>query len=153
MASEQDEYAKRALDHGWSWFALHAAQRMQTFNFFLIATAFLVAAYASLLDKDRWAATVIALLGGWIAFWFTRLDIRTKQLVEAGEAVLRSSQKNLAQKTETSQIEIVQSVERPVRGTWTYSVIIPVIEWTVVAVFVLCAIYASPIKYCAVRFH
>jgi hypothetical protein len=34
MALDADDFAKRALDHGWNWSALHAAQRMQTFIFF-----------------------------------------------------------------------------------------------------------------------
>jgi hypothetical protein len=58
----------KALDHAWNWFSLHAAQRMQTFNFFLVAIAFLVAAYASLLDKSHWAAAFIAAAAAWLAF-------------------------------------------------------------------------------------
>jgi hypothetical protein len=42
---DTDATGKVALDHAWNWFNLHAGQRMQTFNFFLIATAFLIAAY------------------------------------------------------------------------------------------------------------
>jgi hypothetical protein len=36
---------------------------MQTFNFFLVATAFLIAAYASLLEKHPFAAVAVALVG------------------------------------------------------------------------------------------
>jgi hypothetical protein len=50
------EIAKQAREHAWNWFALHATQRMQAFNFFVVATAFLIAAYASLLDKEPAAA-------------------------------------------------------------------------------------------------
>ena len=76
---------KEARNHAWSWFALHANQRMQTFNYFLIATAFLFAAYGALLDKNRVAAVGVAILGAWLSFWFNRLDRRTRQLVNAGE--------------------------------------------------------------------
>ena len=38
------EIAKQAREHAWNWFALHATQRMQAFNFFVVATAFLIAA-------------------------------------------------------------------------------------------------------------
>src|SRR5207302_790594 len=67
---DPDEMAKQAREHAWNWFALHAAQRMQTFNFFIVATAFLIAAYASLLEKHPGAAAVLAAVGAWIAFWF-----------------------------------------------------------------------------------
>jgi len=42
--SDPDEIAKQAREHAWNWFALHATQRMQAFNFFVVATAFLIAA-------------------------------------------------------------------------------------------------------------
>jgi len=86
------EIAKQAREHAWNWFALHATQRMQAFNFFVVATAFLIAAYASLLDKEPAAAAVLATIGAWLAFWFNRLDARSRQLVEAGEDALRVSQ-------------------------------------------------------------
>lgn len=52
----EDEIAERAHEHAWEWFALHATQRMQAFNYFLVGTAFLFAAYGTLLDKYRPAA-------------------------------------------------------------------------------------------------
>jgi hypothetical protein len=38
--SDPDEIAKQAREHAWNWFALHATQRMQAFNFFVVATAY-----------------------------------------------------------------------------------------------------------------
>jgi hypothetical protein len=38
---------KELREHAWSWFSMHAQQRMQTLNFFLIAMAFLAAAYGT----------------------------------------------------------------------------------------------------------
>jgi hypothetical protein len=93
---DPSDIAKQAREHAWDWFALHAAQRMQTFNFFLVATAFLIAGYASLLEKHRWAAFGVALLGAWLAFWFNRLDTRSRQLVKAGERALAVLQAQLA---------------------------------------------------------
>src|SRR5437773_1673680 len=89
MAEKHDDSSKEALSHAWNWFSLHAAQRLQSFHFFLIATAFLVAAYATLLEKRPGAAFAVGLLGAWVSFWFNRLERRTKQLVKAGEAALR----------------------------------------------------------------
>ncbi len=85
---DPNEIAKQAREHAWNWFALHATQRMQAFNFFVVATAFLIAAYASILEKHPAAAAVLALVGAWLTFWFNRLDARSYQLVEAAEDAL-----------------------------------------------------------------
>ena len=50
-----------ALEHAWQWFALHARQRMQCVNFFLVAVAFLAAAFVTGLKDDYYA--VAALVG------------------------------------------------------------------------------------------
>ena len=64
MASlEPNDAASARRVHAWNWFVLHSGQRMQAFNFFLVATAFLIAGYVSLLEKNRWAAFGVALLG------------------------------------------------------------------------------------------
>jgi hypothetical protein len=143
MTSDNDDNDELALDHGWNWFALHAAQRMQTFHFFLIATAFLFAAYGTTFDKNHWVAMGTAIVGAWIGFWFTRLDNRTKQLIEAGEAVLEASQSRLAKETNIPQLEILKKVETPVSGACSYAAVIAVVEWSIVGVFILAAIVAG----------
>jgi hypothetical protein len=95
-ASDPDEIAKQAREHAWNWFALHATQRMQALNFFFVATAFLLAAYGSLLEKHPSAAAIIGAVGAWLTFCFNRLDVRNRQLVEDGEKALKVSQEHLA---------------------------------------------------------
>lgn len=141
-AGDLDEIAKQAGDHAWAWFALHAAQRMQSFNFFLVATAFLIAAYASLLEKHHLAAIIVALIGAWIAFWFNRLDARTRQLVNAGESALKIWEAHLADRTNLPSLKILENVERPAPWSSSYRCVIAVIQWTTVVVFLLGALYA-----------
>jgi len=141
--SDPDEIAKQAREHAWNWFALHATQRLQAFNFFVVATAFLIAAYASLLDKAPAAAAVLAMVGAWLAFWFNRLDARNCQLVEAGEDALRVSQARLASLAENSHLMILDAVERPASGASSYRRVINVIQWTIITLFLLAAIYAT----------
>src|SRR5690242_12856445 len=74
-----------ALGHAWDWFALHAKQRMQCVHFFLLAMAFLVAAFVTAVKDHHVVAVGIALLGLAVTDWFRRLEIRTKELVKAGE--------------------------------------------------------------------
>ena len=38
---------EQSIKHAWDWFALHANQRMQGVNFFLLAAAFLTGAYVN----------------------------------------------------------------------------------------------------------
>jgi hypothetical protein len=142
MPPTQNDTAKEALEHAWNWFALHAAQRLQTFNFFLVATAFLIAGYASLLEKHHGAALVIALLGAWLAFWFNRLDSRSRQLVKAGERALAALEAQLSATAGITELNIVETVERPEPGTSSYRRVIKAIQWTMVAVFLLGAAYA-----------
>jgi len=143
MEMDRDEIDEAVFDHAWNWFNLHAAQRMQTFNFFLVTTAFLIAAYATLLEKLPLAALVIALVGSWIAFWFTRLDNRTRQLIKAGEEVLKTCQSAMARRTNIPTIEILEAVDKPTEDALSYTIIIAVIEWTVFTVFLFSAAYAS----------
>jgi hypothetical protein len=133
---------KEAREYAWNWFDLHSAQRMQTFNFFLVATAFLIAAYASLLEKHRAAAVGVALVGAWVAFWFNRLDCRTRQLVKAGERALVVSETRLAEYANLPHVKILEAVEKPIPGSSSYRRVVSVIQWTIVWVFLVAAAYA-----------
>jgi len=90
--SQQQE----ALEHARAWFITHSVQRMQTFNFFLVATAFLVAGYATILEKRPAVAVAIGAAGVWITYWFLRLDRRNRQLVDAGEAAIMPLERRLS---------------------------------------------------------
>ncbi len=138
-----EDLPEEVCAHAWDWFSLHAAQRMQTFNFFLVAAAFLIAAYASLLEKYPWAALIVGLVGAWTSFWFTRLDNRTRQLVNAGQDVLKVYQKKLAQRAQLPALEILEKVETASCDAFSYRVVIAVIEWTMVALFLLAVAFAG----------
>jgi hypothetical protein len=136
-------FSRDALDHAWNWFALHAGQRMQSFNFFLVATAFLIAAYATVLKEHREVAVAIGILGAWISLWFNRLEHRTKQLVKAGETALAPSQRRLADLAAIPSLSILAAVERKESGSSSYSTVIDTIQWTVFAGFIAGALYAA----------
>jgi hypothetical protein len=141
MPTDSDEIAKQAREHAWEWFALHATQRMQALNFFIVATAFLIAAYASLLEKHPAAAAVLAVVGAWLTFWFNRLDARSLQLVEAGRRALRVSQRRLAALAENPDLKILDAtVKSPASGGYRH--VINVIQWSIFILFVGAAAYA-----------
>lgn len=139
----QNKSMDEAREHAWDWFSLHASQRMQSFNFFLVATAFLVAGYATLLKDFPAIATGVAVAGAWMAFWFNRLENRTRQLVHAAEAVLAKIQERLAQTTQLDELRILERVKAPTSGASLYSQVIGIIQWSTVLSFVVAAVYAG----------
>jgi hypothetical protein len=132
---------------------------MQAFNFFMVATAFLMAAYASVLEKHPVVAAVVAAVGAWLAFLFNRLDARSRQLVHAGEDALKVSQAHLASLTNNPHLKTLDVVERPaassddgfVRRRWlalkwsmsSYGGVINCVQWTIFALFLFGVAYAA----------
>lgn len=143
MVTALEPAFKDALEHAWAWFELHAAQRMQTFNFFLVATAFLVAGFGAVVERDQGLAMGIGMLGAWISLWFNRLERRSKQLVKAGEEALTLLEQELARRADVPQLAILLAVETKAAGSSSYSVVINVIHLTILMAFLLGALYAA----------
>lgn len=149
MSVEDDELNKQAREHAWNWFSLHASQRMQCVNYFLVAAAFSAAAYASLLEKHPGPGAFVALAGAWVGFWFHRLDLRTRQLVRAGESVLKVVQERLARRTDIESIRIIERVEDPTCGASSYTLVIGFVQWTAILGFAAAALYAAWLALCS----
>jgi hypothetical protein len=141
-----DDITAQARQHAWDWFSMHSNQRMQTFNYFLISTAFLIAAYGTLLKEYAPASIAVALAGAWLAYWFRRLDVRSRQLIDQGRKALIVVQERLARRVDIPELNIAQAVERCTPGGSTYSVVIDTVHWTVVALFLAAAAYS--VKLC-----
>lgn len=77
------------FDYAWGWFQYHAAQRLTSFNFFLIITGLLLVAFAQAIDHD-WTGFGfgIGLLGTIVAAGFLALDVRNEELVNRGRHAL-----------------------------------------------------------------
>jgi hypothetical protein len=116
---------------------------MQAFNFFVVATAFLIAAYASILEKHPGAAAVLAAVGAWLTLWFNRLDARSCQLVEAGEDALKVSQARLAGLADNPHLKkILDAVDKPRSRASSYRLVINMIQGTIFALFLFGAGFA-----------
>lgn len=114
-----------AIDHAWEWFSLHAEQRMQAVNFYLIAAAFISNAFVNALkDTNFVVAAGVGIMGAFIAFIFLMLEQRVRSLVKAGEGALISGEKQLAKDSQIPEIEILTRVEIPAKWTWSYSKVI-----------------------------
>ncbi|WP_133116891.1 RipA family octameric membrane protein [Paraburkholderia acidicola] len=76
--------------YAWSYFSLHAAQRLQAFQFFITLITALIAGFAAIAKSDiyRWFS-VIWFLISFLSFIFWKLECRTKELVKNGEEALK----------------------------------------------------------------
>lgn len=87
---DQDQL-KQYRDYAWSYFSLHAAQRISVFQFFItLATAIIGGAVliAGSADDRKWAALLFLALP-FLSFVFWRLDLRTSSLVKNAEDALK----------------------------------------------------------------
>src|SRR4051812_17959205 len=85
------ELRKLQFDYAWKWFSFHADQRVKMFNFMLIVFGIFAAGVVNALDKaalPRVALAGLCFFGTFLAWAFTRLDRRNRDLVWLGEDVL-----------------------------------------------------------------
>lgn len=82
---------REARTYAWGYFALHADQRMKLFNFFLILSGLILAAFPAVrgMAAGAKAVALLPLLLVLTAFIFWRLEKRTRRLVKNGEDALR----------------------------------------------------------------
>jgi hypothetical protein len=126
---------QQALGHAWSWFALHAGQRLQLLNFFLVSVAFLTAAYVAAFNDHPAVSGVVGVAGAVVSFAFRRLELRTRELVHIGEAPLAVLEARLAALTDIDSLRMLENAEAPRRKLTKYSLLIRVVQWTAVVAF------------------
>jgi len=72
----------------WNYFSLHANQRVQVFNFFIIIECFLIGGFftvSQLASENKFYKIVICCLVVLFSFIFFLLDIRTKNIIKIVE--------------------------------------------------------------------
>jgi len=83
---------KEQRDYAWSYFQLHANQRMSSFNFFVVIAAILTTGLARTFDKDFEFYFVGLMLGASllvVSFTFWKMDQRVRYLVKHAEETLK----------------------------------------------------------------
>jgi len=116
------ECEKAALDHAWDWFSLHATQRMQAMNFFLVATAFLSASFVTAAkEKVHVLAGGVAVLAIFLSYLFYRMERRIRTLIKAAEHAIEPLEEKLAEAVGVNALQIVSRVEESKIGEWKYS--------------------------------
>jgi hypothetical protein len=133
-----------ARSYAWNWFALHAGQRLQLVNFWLVAVAFLAAAFVqSQISHLRAIAAGVALIGAVASVAFQRLDARTRQLSQVAEDALREFEAEWVAQGSSDLVALVaRSHERRQSRLDSYRTIIQGLQLCVAAVFVGAFIYA-----------
>ncbi len=102
--------------YAWSWFALHAGQRLQMVNFWLVATAFMAAAFVQAhVSRLYVVAFGISLAGCLSSMAFMRLDARTRRLVHVGENALRSLEQKRTEDGADETHELIRAAEKKSR--------------------------------------
>lgn len=142
QTSSQNVLLEAGLKHGWDWFHLHAQHRMQAVNFFLIATAFLTAAYVSALRFDYYyVAAGIGILGFLISVFFNRFEERIRELIREGEAAIKPAQRHLAKITGVEKLKLLENVETPRKRFTSYGKVIRALH------FITCLFFISGFSY------
>lgn len=132
-----------ALDHAWEWFSLHAKQRMDLINFFLVATAFLAAGYASGLQaKVPIVSAAVCVLGVVITICFQRVEQRTRELIRLGEAALHEIEAMMAEQLGLTCITLVQRADKKSNRFTSYGVALRVLHVATLFFFLLGFAYA-----------
>lgn len=137
------DWLREAREHAWNWFSLHANQRMQSLYYFLIAVAFLSAAYVGALTRSDIVAASIAILGLLLTLAFRRLELRSRELIHLGEAALRAIEEEMANKAGIAEIQLVKGADSSrLRLVPTYRWAILVIQFSVGLGFAAAASFA-----------
>lgn len=94
-------------------------------NFFLVAAAFLTAAYVNAEQSSHpVVATGVGLLGAWISLIFYAFEVRIRELIHAGERALSHAEERLAASTGVAQLNICEAVKKPRFRFTAYSSVI-----------------------------
>jgi hypothetical protein len=132
-----------AFDYAWGYFSLHAGQRMQSVNFFLLAASFLVAAYVSaMVGKYPSLAVGISLIGAWSSFVFYRIERRVRGLLHSAERALRPMGEAMADETHNPALRILKSVDATAPDAWPYSRVFRALYIAIGLGFGMASIYA-----------
>lgn len=84
-------------DYAWSYFELHAKQRMSTFNFYIVISALMTTGLISSLTSEKISLLLSIILGIClmvVSFIFWKLDQRVRFLIKHAEKTLQKLEKD-----------------------------------------------------------
>jgi len=135
---------EQSINHTWSWFELHATHRMQSVNFFLVAVAFLTAAYVSALHYAHPLVAIgVSVVAVFLTVVFNRFELRIRELLHHAEAALEPLQATLAGAVGVEGLRLTERVKKPRRPFTAYSKVITALHWITACAFFLASVYAG----------
>lgn len=135
---------KLALEHAWAWFTVHAGQRMQLVNFWLIAIAFLTASLVTALTNGFPQVAIVVAAGGVVVtVSFHCLDRRTRDLVHGGERALLEFQSDLSTSANMPEMQILLATASRPTLLGSYSRVILALHVTTSMAFVAAGVYGA----------
>jgi beta-lactamase regulating signal transducer with metallopeptidase domain len=95
-----------ALNHAWTWYDEHMKRVFQLVNFYIVATALLVTAYANSINKKQYGfAVALAIAGLVITAIASASALNQANAASKADKPLREMQDRIASKLETSTLE------------------------------------------------
>lgn len=92
MANDINPY-ENLRSYAWNYFQVHAAQRLTTFNFFVLISTVIVSGYSLAAREVPLLAMTLSIVLMLVAFIFWKLDTRTRQLIQNAENALKFIEK------------------------------------------------------------
>lgn len=129
--------------YAWNWFALHSGQRMQLVNFWLVAVAFLGAAFVQArVGNLRVVAIGVCAAGAVASIAFSQLDARTRRLIHVSESVLKTleDQRVVAGADSNTRMVTAADFARSHRAS-SYRIVIQGLQLSVAALFMAAGVY------------
>jgi len=95
-------------DYAWKYFALHADQRLRTFNFYLLIVAVVFGGLLAYLKDARSPAYAFpaGLLLAALSYIFWRLDCRAQEFIKHAEEVLMAIEKDIPEDQVPEQLRL-----------------------------------------------
>jgi len=137
----------KALDHAWSYFQLHANQRITVFNYFVILSGVLAAGLAATIQGPPRLASLgvgLGLLLALLSYVFWKFDQRTAFLIKHSEDILRVLEPDTAP---VFADEVGKTDAAKKDGMWTYGKSFKVI-FCVMGIVGLSGSAVSALRYC-----
>jgi hypothetical protein len=142
-AAVSDDPFTPAMTYAWNWFSLHSNQRMQLVNFWIVAMAFMAAAFAAVSQKDLWwISSGLAFCGLATTYAFAYLELRTRVLIDIGRDALRTLEVQLMLATGMPSMNLAQTGKANGRNVMKYKHAIGLLHAVIGSAWLAATIYA-----------
>jgi len=143
MTDPDHDDLELAIDYAWNWFSLHAGQRMQIVNFFILSSSFITTAYVAAMQKCLFAvAGFVGIGGAAMALAVFVFERRTHDLVAVGRSALKEIEIMIASRSGIESAALVQKTPKATLKAPKYKHTISLLTLIAACLFSIAACYA-----------